>query len=85
MKTQSAVPALQRDKARHVRLIGIALMCGAVGTFSCFDTTAKYLGRHIDIMQVVWARYTFALWVIALGYAVFGDRPDAYTLVVHRS
>jgi len=47
--------------ARRARLIGIALMCGAVGTFSCLDTTAKYLGRHIDVMQVVWARYTFAL------------------------
>jgi drug/metabolite transporter (DMT)-like permease len=46
--------------ARRDRLIGIALMCGAVGTFSCLDTTAKYLGRHIDVVQVVWARYTFA-------------------------
>src|ERR1700724_3690942 len=33
---------------------------GAVATFSCLDTTAKYLGRHIDVVQVVWARYTFA-------------------------
>ena len=40
---------------------GIVLMCGAVGTFACLDTTAKYLGRHIDVMQVVWARYTCAL------------------------
>jgi drug/metabolite transporter (DMT)-like permease len=53
---------LARDaaKARRARLIGIALMCAAVGTFSCLDTTAKYLGRQIDVMQVVWARYTFA-------------------------
>jgi drug/metabolite transporter (DMT)-like permease len=48
-------------KARRARLVGIALMCGAVGTFACLDTTAKYLGRQIDVMQVVWARYTFAL------------------------
>jgi len=47
-------------QARHARLIGIALMCGAVGTFAFLDTTAKYLGRHIDVLQVVWARYTFA-------------------------
>lgn len=40
---------------------GIVLMCGAVGTFACLDTTAKYLGRHIDVIQVVWARYTCAL------------------------
>jgi len=47
-------------KARRARLIGIALMCGAVGTFAFLDTTAKYLGRQIDVVQVVWARYTFA-------------------------
>src|SRR6266852_9398530 len=60
MKTESAMQARDAAKARRARLIGIALMCGAVGTFSCFDTTAKYLGRHIDVVQVVWARYTFA-------------------------
>jgi drug/metabolite transporter (DMT)-like permease len=46
--------------ARRARLIGIALMCGAVGSFAFLDTTAKYLGRQIDVLQVVWARYTFA-------------------------
>jgi len=61
MKPESAVQAREAVKARRARLIGIALMCGAVGTFSCLDTIAKYLGRHIDVMQVVWARYTFAL------------------------
>jgi hypothetical protein len=33
--------------ARRARLLGIALMCGAVAMFACLDTTAKYLGRHI--------------------------------------
>src|SRR5215813_13935055 len=61
MKTESAVRVRDAANARRARLVGIALMCGAVGTFSCLDTTAKYLGRHIDVMQVVWARYTFAL------------------------
>ena len=61
MKPELAAQARDAAKARRARLIGIALMCGAVGAFSCLDTTAKYLGRHIDIMQVVWARYTFAL------------------------
>ncbi len=61
MKPESAVLARDAAKARRARLLGIALMCGAVATFSCLDTTAKYLGRHIDTMQVVWARYTFAL------------------------
>jgi len=42
-----------------MRLTGIALMCGAVGCFAFLDATAKYLGRHIDVLEVVWARYTF--------------------------
>jgi drug/metabolite transporter (DMT)-like permease len=61
MKTESAVQARDAAMARRARLGGIALTCGAVATFACLDTTAKYLGRHIDVMQVVWARYTFAL------------------------
>jgi drug/metabolite transporter (DMT)-like permease len=47
-------------KARRARLAGIAFMCGAVGCFSFLDATAKYLGRHMDMLEVVWARYTFA-------------------------
>jgi len=35
-------------------------MCGAVSSFAFLDTTAKYLGRQVDVLQVVWARYTFA-------------------------
>jgi drug/metabolite transporter (DMT)-like permease len=46
--------------ARRARLTGIALMCGAVGCFSFLDADAKYLGRHMDVLEVVWARYTFA-------------------------
>jgi drug/metabolite transporter (DMT)-like permease len=61
MNPEPTAAAGDAAKARRARLIGIALMCGAVGTFACLDTTAKYLGRQIDVMQVVWARYTFAL------------------------
>jgi drug/metabolite transporter (DMT)-like permease len=43
--------------ARRQRLIGIALMCGAVASFSVLDATAKYLNGHMDTLQVVWARY----------------------------
>ena len=32
-------------------------MCGAVALFACLDATAKYLNRHMDTVQVVWARY----------------------------
>jgi len=55
-------PALQPRQ----RLIGIALMCGAVATFACLDATAKYLNGHMDTLEVVWARYTGAfLWAFA--------------------
>jgi drug/metabolite transporter (DMT)-like permease len=56
----SETAARDAAAARRSRLIGIALICGAVGAFACLDTTAKYLGREIAVMQVVWARYTFA-------------------------
>jgi drug/metabolite transporter (DMT)-like permease len=46
-------PAQQRRQ----RLTGIALMCGAVATFSCLDTTGKYLLQYMDPLQIVWARY----------------------------
>ncbi len=46
--------------AYRTRLIGIALMCCAVASFSCIDATGKYLIHHMDTLQVVWARYFFA-------------------------
>ena len=45
---------------RRQRLIGIALMCGAVALFACLDTLAKYLNAHMDSLQIAWARYTSA-------------------------
>jgi drug/metabolite transporter (DMT)-like permease len=48
-------------RERRQRLVGIALMCGAVASFSCLDAVAKLLNQHMDTLQVVWARYTFAL------------------------
>lgn len=50
---------------RRQRLTGIALMCGAVATFSCLDTTGKYLLDYMDPLQVVWARY-FGAFLLAL-------------------
>jgi drug/metabolite transporter (DMT)-like permease len=36
-------------------------MCCAVVSFSCLDATGKYLNHHMDTLQVVWARYFFAV------------------------
>jgi drug/metabolite transporter (DMT)-like permease len=69
----SIAPALQADTAliephieRRQRLTGIALMCGAVACFACLDSSAKYLGRDMSVVQVVWARYAGAF---ALAFA----------------
>ena len=61
--------------ARRARLTGIALMCGAVGCFAFLDATAKYLGRHMDVIEVVWARYTFGF-VLALIWSNPITKPD---------
>jgi drug/metabolite transporter (DMT)-like permease len=74
MKTETAVLARDAAKARSARLVGIALTCAAVSTFSCLDATAKYLGREVDLMQIVWARYTFAM-LLAFLFANPVSRP----------
>jgi drug/metabolite transporter (DMT)-like permease len=56
----SSDPSDHLATQRRQRLIGIALMCATVACFACLDTTAKYLGAHMNVLQVVWARYTSA-------------------------
>ena len=56
MKTTATDIAHQRRQ----RLIGIALMCGAVALFAVLDTTAKYLNTQMDSLEIAWARYTSA-------------------------
>lgn len=63
---------------RRQRLIGIALMCGAVAAFALLDATAKYLNHHMDTMQVVWARYT-AAFLLALVWLNPWSRPGMLT------
>jgi len=64
----SPPPATASARARRARLSGIALMCGAVGCFSFLDASAKYLGRHMDMLEVIWARYTFAFLLALIVY-----------------
>ena len=42
---------------RRQRLIGIALMCGAVLCFALLDAIAKYLAGHMDPLQVAGMRF----------------------------
>lgn len=48
---------------RRQRLIGIALMCGAVALFSCLDAIAKYLSGHMPTLQVVAVRFITAFFL----------------------
>ena len=63
---------------RRQRLTGIALMCGAVAIFACLDATGKYLIRHMDPLQVVWARY-FGAFLLALILLNPITRPEMMT------
>jgi drug/metabolite transporter (DMT)-like permease len=60
---------------RRQRLIGIALMCGAVACFSGLDTTAKFLNTRMETLEIVWARYTGAF-VLAFVVSNPLSRPD---------
>jgi drug/metabolite transporter (DMT)-like permease len=65
-------PESDLAKERRQRLRGIALMTGAVAGFSCIDASAKFLINHMDIIQVVWARYAFAF-----AFSLFISNPIA--------
>ncbi len=60
MEAASTARASDEARARRARLVGIALMCGAVALFACLDATAKYLNAYMPTLQVVWARYASA-------------------------
>jgi drug/metabolite transporter (DMT)-like permease len=52
-------------------LRGIGLMVLAVSTFTCLDTTSKYLAQHYPVPAIVWARYLVHM---LLMLAVLGPR-----------
>jgi drug/metabolite transporter (DMT)-like permease len=55
-------------------LRGIALMVAAVSTFTCLDTTSKYLAQHYPVPAIVWARYVVHMVLMTL---VLGPRMGA--------
>ena len=61
-------PSPEALKAQRMRLVGIGLMCCACICFACLDATAKNLGRHLDMVEVVWARYASAFAIAFLVY-----------------
>jgi drug/metabolite transporter (DMT)-like permease len=71
-------PTAHPADPRRARMTGIALMCGAVGCFAFLDADAKFLGRRMDVLEVVWARYTFAFF-LALAWSNPIRRPGMLT------
>ena len=59
---------------RRMRLFAIALMCGAMLVFTGLDSSSKWLGLRLPILEIVWARYMGAA-VIALAAARPWSRP----------
>jgi len=52
--------------ARRDRLVGLALMCGAVLCFAGLDTTAKWLSHETHPLLGVWARYVSSVVLVSL-------------------
>jgi drug/metabolite transporter (DMT)-like permease len=63
---RASISLIEPQIERRQRLTGIALMCAAVACFACLDSSAKFLGRDMSVVQVVWARYAGAF-VLAFG------------------
>ena len=59
---------------RRMRIVAIALMCGAMVCFTGLDTSTKWLGLRLPLSEIVWARYMGAT-VIALITARPWSRP----------
>lgn len=62
--------------ARGAAFVALAIVCGIAGYYSI--TAAMRVG---EVGVVTPFRYTRLLFALILGFAVFGERPDALTLV----
>jgi drug/metabolite transporter (DMT)-like permease len=61
---------------RRMRILAIALMCGAMLCFTGIDTCAKWLSATLPAAQIVWARYIAAA-LVALAASRPLSRPSA--------
>jgi drug/metabolite transporter (DMT)-like permease len=56
---------LKAQTERRERLVGVALMCGAVMCFAGLDACAKWLNQSIDPLMTTWARYMGSVLVVS--------------------
>jgi threonine/homoserine efflux transporter RhtA len=66
--------ASANDEDRRMRVLAIALMCGAMVRFTGLDTCAKWLSPSLPTAQTVWTRYVGAA-LIALAASRSLSRP----------
>jgi drug/metabolite transporter (DMT)-like permease len=59
--------------------LGLMILAGALASFGHYMLIAAHRRAPASLLSSF--IYSQLVWVIALGYAVFGDVPDAYTLV----
>lgn len=60
MSVAASRPDIGTDAAQRQRMTAIALMCATMVFYAALDTTAKWLGVHLPLLQIVWARYVGA-------------------------
>lgn len=78
-------PPAGGGSADHLR--GVGLFCLTLICFTCLDSMAKYCGRHVPIVEIMWFRYAGQTVLVAIGLRVWRDwsvcwpvRPLAQTL-----
>jgi len=74
----SVSPAAAVLGDQRMRVLAIALMCGAMLCFTGLDTSSKWLGPRLPALQIVWARYLSAT-LIAVAVARPWAHPAALT------
>ena len=60
------LPPLQPAAEQRRRLVGIALMLGAVACFACLDASAKWVNRTTDPLQTAAVRYLGSFLLVSL-------------------
>jgi drug/metabolite transporter (DMT)-like permease len=62
----TAIGSAAAAEDRRMRLTAIGLMCAAMICFTGLDTSSKWLGARVPVLEIVWARYLIAALVSLL-------------------
>lgn len=60
MSIAATRPDIRAGAEQGERMTAIALMCATMIFYAALDTTAKWLGLSLPLLQIVWARYVGA-------------------------